>query len=210
MNQETRLILGSESPFRAQLMRAAGYKFEVLPANIDEKSIRHDNPQELVVALGVAKNLAVAKKFCKKEQVIIITSDHVLVRSDTNEILEKPLTNTGRRSRRMARKYLESYGQSPILGVTSLVVYSMAMNRLFKQCAVVEVHLTPFSENEIRMMLDDPLTYKGAGALSNAVEANPASDIIQSHIKKIVGDESVLIGLPMKQLKQNLSALGYS
>ena len=38
-----RLILGSASKFKQEELRNAGYDFEVLAADIDEKAIRHDD-----------------------------------------------------------------------------------------------------------------------------------------------------------------------
>ncbi|BAS83094.1 Os03g0229600 [Oryza sativa Japonica Group] len=50
-----RLILGSSSASRRQILAEMGYSFTLLSADIDEKEIRKEKPEELVVALAHAK-----------------------------------------------------------------------------------------------------------------------------------------------------------
>uniref|UniRef100_A0A0E0CXI4 Maf-like protein n=1 Tax=Oryza meridionalis TaxID=40149 RepID=A0A0E0CXI4_9ORYZ len=49
------LILGSSSASRRQILAEMGYSFTLLSADIDEKEIRKEKPEELVVALAHAK-----------------------------------------------------------------------------------------------------------------------------------------------------------
>ncbi|KAF9609718.1 hypothetical protein IFM89_018166 [Coptis chinensis] len=50
-----KIILGSSSMARRQILSEMGYKFEIMTADIDEKGIRMEKPEELVMALAEAK-----------------------------------------------------------------------------------------------------------------------------------------------------------
>jgi len=49
------IILGSQSLGRRELLAAMGYEFAVMPAHIDERAIRADDPGALTLALAHAK-----------------------------------------------------------------------------------------------------------------------------------------------------------
>ncbi|XP_059293211.1 uncharacterized protein LOC132046561 isoform X7 [Lycium ferocissimum] len=55
-NLTFKIILGSSSMARRKILVDMGYEFTLMTADIDEKSIRKDNAEELVVALAEAKN----------------------------------------------------------------------------------------------------------------------------------------------------------
>lgn len=41
-----KIILGSQSQWRQQILKEMGYEFEVMSADIDEKAIRHKDPRD--------------------------------------------------------------------------------------------------------------------------------------------------------------------
>ncbi|XWS45418.1 hypothetical protein CRYUN_Cryun15aG0135100 [Craigia yunnanensis] len=49
------LILGSSSMIWQRILAEMGYEFTIMTADIDEKSIRKEKPEELVMALAEAK-----------------------------------------------------------------------------------------------------------------------------------------------------------
>ena len=57
-----RLVLASRSPRRADLLTRAGYRFEVAPADIDERRRDGEAPRELVRRLAREKAAAVAPR----------------------------------------------------------------------------------------------------------------------------------------------------
>ena len=81
-----KIILGSQSEGRQEVLAEMGYEFEVMPSHIDEKAIRHDNPKELVLALANAKADALLPRIA--EPALLITADQVVAWKD--EIREKP------------------------------------------------------------------------------------------------------------------------
>ncbi|XLU97765.1 hypothetical protein S245_012105 [Arachis hypogaea] len=50
-----KIILGSSSVARRKILSEMGYEFTKMTADIDEKSIRKETPEELVMALAEAK-----------------------------------------------------------------------------------------------------------------------------------------------------------
>ncbi|KAK7814431.1 maf-like protein, partial [Quercus suber] len=50
-----KIILGSSSMARRQILAEMGYEFTVMIADIDEKEIRREKPEDLVMALAEAK-----------------------------------------------------------------------------------------------------------------------------------------------------------
>ncbi|GKV04856.1 hypothetical protein SLEP1_g16955 [Rubroshorea leprosula] len=52
-----KIILGSSSIARRKILAEMGYEFTTMTAGIDEKVVRKETPEELVVALAEAKVL---------------------------------------------------------------------------------------------------------------------------------------------------------
>ncbi|CAN1835696.1 7-methyl-GTP pyrophosphatase [Linum perenne] len=82
-----KLILGSASISRKTILAEMGYEFSVVTADIDEKAIRKEKPEELVMALAEAKAKAISQKLPMNDYVkdaeptLLITSDQVLTLS---------------------------------------------------------------------------------------------------------------------------------
>ena len=68
--------MASASPRRAQLLRDAGYAFDVAPADIDEQRFDEEMPKDYVARLAQAKAEAVVPRFPGR---IIIGADTVVV-----------------------------------------------------------------------------------------------------------------------------------
>ena len=58
----SRIVLGSASPRRRELLMQIGIEPIVVPAHIDESAIRHHDPVRLPIELAQAKALAVAQR----------------------------------------------------------------------------------------------------------------------------------------------------
>ncbi len=202
--QPIKLINGSSSEFRKMLLEKAGYEFITEAPEIDEKAIRFDDPGKLVIEIAMAKSYAVIAKTADLGARIIITSDQVIERISDHKILEKPEDGAE------AYQFLRSYEKSPVRSHTSLVVYHSPTGRHFKTHDVSELYLSPFSAEERKVMLEDPMTYQSAGALPYGMPESIAATIIEQHKLRLVGEESSFIGLPMSRLRSMLSAIGYT
>ena len=92
-----RLILASGSTARRQMLLNAGLAFDVVPANIDEDSVRDvmmavAPHEQIAVVLAETKSLSVA---AAHPDAIVIGSDQIL--STGEEILSKPGSREGAR-----------------------------------------------------------------------------------------------------------------
>ena len=81
-----RIVLASASPRRAELLRAAGIDFDLLPANVDESALPGEMPRDHVSRLAEAKARAVHAMDGRRT---VLAADTVVV-VDTH-ILGKPL-----------------------------------------------------------------------------------------------------------------------
>ncbi|KAL0369079.1 UNVERIFIED_CONTAM: hypothetical protein Scaly_1126800 [Sesamum calycinum] len=60
--QEFKIILGSSSVARKKILADMGFEFTTVSADIDEKAIRKEKPEDLVMALAEAKANAIVGK----------------------------------------------------------------------------------------------------------------------------------------------------
>uniref|UniRef100_M8BUL9 Maf-like protein n=1 Tax=Aegilops tauschii TaxID=37682 RepID=M8BUL9_AEGTA len=111
--QPFKLILGSSSVARKNILNEMGFEFQVMTADIDERSIRRKDPDELVMLLAEAKADAIMSRMnisdYQKEgdqPTLLITSDIVVVHEGI--IREKPS------SKEEARQFLKGFVQCPL------------------------------------------------------------------------------------------------
>jgi septum formation protein len=97
-NIETMLILASQSPRRAELLRNAGISFEVRPADVDERAHEGEEPFEYVRRLAREKALAVLA--VAPEGAMVLGADTTVVVD--GESLGKP-TDAGDARRMLER-----------------------------------------------------------------------------------------------------------
>lgn len=81
------LILASASPRRAELLKTAGFAFEVAPADVDETPLSLEAPEPYALRVASAKAQA-AVSACTVPGAVILAADTVVAASGT--ILGKP------------------------------------------------------------------------------------------------------------------------
>ncbi|KAF3362897.1 hypothetical protein PHSC3_000431 [Chlamydiales bacterium STE3] len=133
----SRLILASQSSTRKRALEILGLTYECIPANIDEKAIRHPDPLKMAVILSEAKALAVARK----EEGIIIGADAFLIFD--GKVLEKPGS--------MAEAYalLYSLSGNKHTFVTGLAVYDTLTKKMRSSVATCDIFFRPLFTKEI-------------------------------------------------------------
>ena len=176
-----KIILGSQSEGRARILRQMGYEFEVMNPDIDERSIRLDDPRALTLALAHAKADVLLPHI--HTPAILITADQVIVWNHT--IREKP------QSADEARAYLRGYGAHPAETVGAVVVVNTATTIRAGGVDVVKVWFHPIPEEVIETMIQEGDVYRRAGGFS--VE----EPRLQNYIKKIEGAIDSVMGLPI-------------
>ncbi len=187
-----KLILGSSSPFRKQVLEELGLVFDIKTADIDEKKIRFKDFKKLVLALGIAKLDAILEKNEFDPNTIIITSD--LAASHNGELREKPV------SKKEVFAWHREYPKGTTKIYCSIVVHHIGLNKTLKAVDTAKIKWDVIPERVIKEMADDPVTYKGAGFISRA---------FFNYAKRLDGHINTVRGVPIKILEDFLEEFGY-
>ncbi|KAM7521134.1 hypothetical protein LguiB_020096 [Lonicera macranthoides] len=183
-----RIILGSSSAARREVLAKMGYEFTIMPADIDEKSIRKEKPEELVMALAEAKAEAIIKKLSNDEYkknadpTLLITCDQVVVYEDV--IREKPS------SKEEARKFIKGYSGSYASTVSSVLVTNLKSGCRKAEWDKVEIHFHSIPDQVIEELIEEGIVLTVAGGL---LIEHP---LILPYIKQVVGTTDSVMGLP--------------
>ena len=161
-----KIILGSKSQGRQDVLRYAGYDFEVITADIDEKQIRDEDPEKLVLALAHAKADAILPQI--KEPAILITADQVVVCNGI--ILEKP------QDADEARRRIRDYAMYPMETVSSIVVINTQTGKRAEGVDVAKVYFKSIPEEVIEEAIKIGRIMHCSGAMR--CEDKPFSDYV--------------------------------
>lgn len=182
------IILGSSSRWRQQMLKEANMEFSVVIPDIDERSIRHPDPKELVRLVSRAKNDAVLLKV--QDPSLVITSDQVTVFEGV--IREKP------ESEEEARMFLRSYSNAMVQTVTGVCVTNTVTMASKEGIDVVEIYFDLIPEEAIDLLIEqgDILTCAGGFMIEHP--------LIDPYIKEIRGARDSIIGMPLGLTQQLL------
>lgn len=195
MAAETKLILASGSPFRKQLMEAAGLTFDAEPARIDEREIEAPlilsgaTPDVVAVALAKAKAQDVANR---NTQAYVIGSDQVM--SMDGRLFHKCT------SVEMAREQLWSM-RGKTHRLSSAISIVRQGEEVWNHVSIADLTFRDFTET----FLDSYIANAGSKVLLT-VGAYSYEGLGQQLFEKVEGDFFTIIGLPMLPL---LAALRY-
>lgn len=188
-----RLILGSSSKYRQQILRNLGFDFEVRCPDIDEKAIRRSDPEELTLAIAQAKAAALLSGAQPGD--IVMTSDQVVVQ--TGRILEKP------KDKDDARRLLEAVAVAPVETVGAIVVTDVATGRQVSGSDHVSIVMEPLPSESVERLLVEGDTYHCAGGFR--VE----HPLIVPHIISMDGEVESVMGLSPRLVLKLLQEIGY-
>ncbi len=181
-----KIILGSSSRYRQQVLREAGIEFEVMKPNIDEKAIRFGEPEKLVLAIANAKADALLEKV--NEPAILITSDQVVLCE--GKIREKPL------DKQQAEEFLRSYAAHPVEVVNGIVVANTATGRRVQGINRQTATYKPSFETVIADLLKTEDVMHCAGALQTE------HPLAMMHIDHMTGGQDGFMGMPLEVVKR--------
>lgn len=175
-----KIVLGSQSKGRKQILTEMGYEFSVLSAGIDEKAIRFEDPQQLTLALANAKADVLLERI--SEPCLLITSDQVVSWHD--RILEKP------ESAQEAREFLEGYAKYPPKTVTAVVVVNTQTKQRAQGVDMATVWLKPIPKVLIDQFISEGNVFSWAGGfgIQDAIKYNL--------VDKLEGTVDSVMGLP--------------
>jgi septum formation protein len=155
-DRPVRLILASHSPYRKYAMDLLGLDYEIVPSDIDERSIRDENPRILVEKLSEAKALSVAEKY---NNAIIVASDAVVWAN--GEIYEKPADKDD------AFEMLRSLSDNQFEFVTGLAVHNTFTGRKLTTAKSCEIRFRSITDEEIHRYIAHYPVLNCAGAFEH-------------------------------------------
>lgn len=182
------LVLASQSPRRSQLLRDAGFTFEVRPTDIPEDFPPTLPPFE--VAPYLARKKAHAALSRSNPEEIILASDSVVILDD--QIFNKPT------SPESARAMLQQLSGNTHTVVTGVCLVSRKKEHVFS--GISTVTFDTLTDTEITYYLDTFKPYDKAGAYGIQ------EWIGLCKISKIEGTYSNVMGLPMDLVYKALQA----
>lgn len=187
-----RLILASESPRRAQLLRDAGYLFEIACPAITEPERLPGNP--------TPARLAEALSYLKARSLAEQLRDGVILAGDTvaalnGRVFGKPA------DRADARRILSSLMGTTHHVITAITVLdaSTRRRRIDHACTAVTMHT--MTETELT-------TYLDSGDWAGKAGAYGIQDHGDAFVAALDGSFSNVVGLPMELVSQMLTEFG--
>lgn len=182
-----RLVLASASPRRAELLRAAGFSFDVRPVDLDERALAGEAAPAYVERLAVEKARAAARQ--ARDEVVLGADTVVVV---DGAMLGKP------QDRDEAREMLERLsGRShEVLTGVALVHPEGAVSAV----DVSRVEFGPLSAEEIAW-------YVSSGEPSDKAGGYAVQGLASRFVTRVEGSYSNVVGLPVALVYRMLRAL---
>jgi len=183
-----KIILGSASENRQKILREAGYEFEVMVSNIDEKAIRNENYFELPLQVARAKAAALLPKI--KESAFLITADTVTVWNGA--LREKP------RNLEEARLFLKTFSESPhpIECINGIVVTNTESGAFQTGVDTSKIWFGKIANELIEALIAERKICNWAGAFTLH---DPRIDAC---VRRIEGSRESVLGLPLELVKK--------
>ena len=185
------LVLASASPRRADLLRAAGIRFAVRPAHVDEMPLAGEPPVPYVRRLAEAKAAAVSDD----ESRVILAADTIVVADDL--ILGKPSSPAE------ARQMLQRLAARTHEVITGVCLRHRVAGRPLSAIEVERtvVEFAPMSDAELDWYVatGEPLDKAGAYAVQG---------LASRFVTRIEGSFSNVVGLPVALVYRMCTAAG--
>ena len=189
----TRLVLGSTSPFRKEILTKLGLPFATAAPDIDESPLANETPEQLVLRLAEQKARAVAVAYPDN---LIIGSDQVAVIDGT--ILGKPHTHE------RAVEQLSNASGKTVRFYTGLCLYNSTNDTAQSEVVPFDVVFRKLTTTQIENYLQKEKPYNCAGSFKSET-------LGIALFEKLLGDDpNTLIGLPLIRLISMLENEGHS
>jgi septum formation protein len=200
-----RLILASQSPRRAELLRLAGFAFDVIVADVDERVRENEPPAAYVRRLAADKSAAATRRLAiattkpgasppqdpslAGDEVVVLGADTAVVVD--GEILGKPRHDEEAASmiRRLAGRWHE------VMTGVSLRSGSCEVGRV----ETTRVEFAALSEAEIA-------AYTVSGEGRDKAGAYAIQGLASRFVRRIDGSYTNVVGLPVAAVAELLSA----
>lgn len=186
-----RLILGSTSPYRRELLSRLRLPFDVVSPQVDESPLLGEAPRALALRLAMAKARAVA---ALHPQAVVIGSDQVA------DLDGEPLGKPGTHAR--ATVQLQRMRGKTVVFQTAVAVVCIGTGFAQVELAQVNVIFRNLDDAEIERYLQAETPYDCAGSAKSEGLGIALLESIDSD------DPSALVGLPLIRTCALLRAAG--
>lgn len=187
---QKKLVLGSSSPYRKELLERLGVPFECVSADIDESRHEGETPEALCVRLAREKALKVKSMV---GEAIVIGSDQVAVLGE--RILGKPHT------RERAIEQLSSMQGQTVYFLTALCIIG-GKGEIFETMVPTIVTMKKLSVKTIENYLDREQPFNCAGS----AKIEKLGIALMKEVRST--DPTALIGLPLIETVNLLAKAG--
>jgi septum formation protein len=190
-----KLILASSSPRRAEVLRNAGFVFQVRPADVDETRLAHEAAEDYVRRVAQAKAHAVADPArVAGERLVVIAADTIVLAE--GQILGKPKDADD------ARRMLRLFSGKTHEVLSALCVINIPAAKQALHVEKTRVEFLNMSEEEIENYIQTGEPFGKAGAYG-------IQGIAGRFATRIAGCYFNVLGLPLSRLWTTLRALGW-
>ncbi|WP_138516621.1 Maf family nucleotide pyrophosphatase [Rhodoferax bucti] len=186
-----KLVLGSTSVYRRELLERLRLPFSVAAPHVDETPLPGEAPEALARRLALAKARAVAEQH---PEAIVIGSDQVA------DLQGQPLGKPGTHERAIAQ--LQAMRGQTVIFQTAVAVVCLASGFVQEDLAAVKVQFRDLSDTEIEHYLQAEKPYDCAGSAKSEGLGISLLDAIDND------DPTALVGLPLIRTCRMLRAAG--
>jgi septum formation protein len=190
-----KLILASNSPRRAEILRNAGIKSEIRKTDVDESRLVDEAPGDYVRRLALAKALSAAAEYRDlSEETLVLGADTVVVVDA--DILGKPASRDDARSmlHRLSGRIHEVH--------TGLALLRTPGTKKSVIEEITKVHFASLTEREIENYIATGEPFDKAGAYA-------IQGIGGRYVTRIEGCYFNVMGLPLARLWSLLREFGW-
>ncbi|KAJ7958026.1 Maf-like protein [Quillaja saponaria] len=211
-----KIILGSSSIARRKILADMGYEFTTMTADIDEKAIRKEKPEELVMALAEAKADVIISKLQSTDNHEKDAESTVLVAADTADailgwlptgdctkdaestllitcdqvVVYEGVVREKPSSKEEARQFLKDYSGGHAATVGSVLVTNLKTGLRKGGWDRVEIYFNEIPDDVIEKLVEEGIVLNVAGGL---IIEHP---LILPFVKEVVGTTDSVMGLP--------------
>lgn len=188
---QRKLILGSTSPYRRELLERLRLPFDVAAPDVDESPQSGETPKQLACRLAMAKARAVAAQY---PACVVIGSDQVA------ELDGHALGKPGNHARALTQ--LQQMRGKCVIFQTAVAVVCLETGFAQMDLAQVKVSFRQLSDAEINAYLRAETPYDCAGSAKSEGLGIALLDSIDSD------DPTALVGLPLIRTCRMIQAAG--
>lgn len=188
----TPIILASESPRRRELLKSAGYKFDVFPVKVSEIPDKNLNVNEQILDIARRKAHAAfaALKASGKEDFLLISADTEVIYNNTP--LGKPENSTD------AHRILRLLSGKRHQVLTAICLIDGQSGKELSQIETTQIYFKELSDQEI-------WTYIESGEPMDKAGAYGIQGLGRAFVQRFEGPFDNVVGLPLDLLSAMLS-----